>query len=310
MRDHDVSPGVVENMDELVGSTPLVHLDGFAPNLYGKVESFNPMASVKDRIAVAMLEAAEDEEKLDADTTIVEATSGNTGIGLAFAAAAKDYDIVLAMPESMSQERRSMLRALGADLELTPEDDGMSGAIDRAEELAADLDSAFVPRQFENPANPGIHRETTGPEIDAATDGAVDAVVAGVGTGGTITGVAQYFKEDLGREDLEAIAVEPEDSAVLSGEEAGSHGIQGIGAGFVPDVLEVDLLDEVLTVSTEDAGAITRELGRETGILAGISAGAALAAAVEVATRPEYSDRTVVVVLPDTGERYLSMDLF
>jgi cysteine synthase A len=265
---------------------------------------------VKDRIAVAMLEAAEEAGELDADTTIVEATSGNTGIGLAFAAAARDYDLVLAMPESMSQERRSMLRALGADLELTPADDGMSGAIDRAEELAADLEAAFVPRQFENPANPGIHRETTGPEIEAATDGAVDVVVAGVGTGGTVTGVAQHFKEDRGREDVEIVAVEPADSAVLSGEEAGSHGIQGIGAGFVPDVLEVDLLDEILTVHTEDAGEMTRKLGRETGLLAGISAGAALHAAVEVATRPDYEDRTVVTVLPDTGERYLSMDLF
>lgn len=310
MRDHEPSVGVVEDVTELVGDTPLVHLESFAPNLYAKVESFNPLSSVKDRIAVAMLEAAAEAGELDGDTTIVEATSGNTGIGLASAAAAKDYHLVLAMPESMSQERRSMLRALGADLELTPADDGMSGAIDRAEELAAQLESSFVPRQFENPANPGIHRETTGPEIETATDGDVDAFVAGVGTGGTVTGVAQYFKDDLGREDVEVIAVEPADSAVLSGEEAGSHGIQGIGAGFVPEVLDVDLLDEVLTVTTEEAGAATRKLGRETGILAGISSGAALQGAVEVATRPQYEDRTVVTLLPDTGERYLSMDLF
>ena len=310
MKETGNSVGIADDATELVGNTPLVRLDTFAPNLLGKVESFNPMASVKDRIAVAMLEAAEEAGELEADSTIVEATSGNTGIGLAFAAAAKDYDIVLAMPESMSEERRSMLRALGADLELTPADDGMNGAIDRAEELAADFDASFVPRQFENPANPGIHRETTGPEIDAATDGDVDVFVAGVGTGGTVTGVAQYFKEVAGREDFEVIAVEPEESAVLSGEEADSHGIQGIGAGFVPEVLDVSLLDEVVTVSTEEAGETTRKLGQETGILTGISAGAALHGAIEVATRPEYADKTVVTLLPDTGERYLSMDLF
>ncbi|MDZ7849415.1 MAG: cysteine synthase A [Halodesulfurarchaeum sp.] len=301
---------IAENPTELVGHTPLLRLDEFAPNLLAKLEAFNPMSSVKDRIAVSMLEAAEEAGELGAETTIVEPTSGNTGIGLAFAAAAKGYDLVLTMPESMSEERRSLLRALGAELELTSADGGMPGAIDRADELAAEFEDAFVPQQFENPANPRIHRETTGPEIDAATDGAVDVFVAGVGTGGTVTGVAQYFKEEQGREDFEAIAVEPTGSAVLSGEESGSHGIQGIGAGFVPDVLDVSLLDEVVTVETEASKAATRELARETGVLAGISCGAALHAAREVATRSENADRTVVTLLPDTGERYLSTDLF
>ncbi len=301
---------IVEDMTELVGNTPIIRLDEFAPNLLAKLEAFNPLSSVKDRIAVSMLEAAEEAGELEAGTTIVEPTSGNTGIGLAFAAAAKGYDLVLTMPESMSQERRSLLRALGAELELTPADGGMPGAIERAAELGDELEDAFVPQQFENPANPRIHRETTGPEIWNATDGEADVLVAGVGTGGTITGVAQYMKEDRGREDFEAIAVEPASSAVLSGAESGSHGIQGIGAGFVPDVLDVSLLDEVVTVSTEASGEASRELARETGILAGISSGAALHAAREVANRPGYEDRTVVTLLPDTGERYLSTDLF
>ncbi|MFB6086874.1 MAG: cysteine synthase A [Halodesulfurarchaeum sp.] len=304
------SDRIAENPTELVGQTPMLRLDAFAPNLIAKLEAFNPMSSVKDRIAVSMLEAAEAAGELDSGTTIVEPTSGNTGIGLAFAAAAKGYDLVLTMPESMSEERRSLLRALGAALELTPADGGMPGAIDRADELQAELGDAFVPQQFENPANPRIHRETTAPEIDRATEGEVDVFVAGVGTGGTVTGVAQYFKEEVGREDFEVIAVEPAGSAVLSGEESGSHGIQGIGAGFVPDVLDTSLLDEVVTVETEESKAATRELARETGVLAGISSGAALHAAREVATRPENADRTVVTLLPDTGERYLSTDLF
>ena len=295
---------------ELVGDTPLLRLGTFAPNLVGKIESFNPMSSVKDRIAVAMLEAAEEEGLLTDGTTIVEPTSGNTGVGLAFAAAAKGYDLVLTMPESMSEERRSLLKAFGADLELTPADDGMNGAIERAEELAAEREKAFVPQQFENPANPRIHRETTGPEIWEATGGEADVLVAGVGTGGTVTGVAQYFKEDRGRDDFEVVAVEPADSAVLSGEEAGSHGIQGIGAGFVPDVLDVALLDDVITVSDDESKAAARKLASETGVLAGISAGAALHAATAVARSPEHEDDLVVTILPDTGERYLSTDLF
>ncbi|AOW80797.1 cysteine synthase A [Halodesulfurarchaeum formicicum] len=310
MSDSEPAARIVESSTDLVGNTPLLRLDSFAPNLLAKVESFNPLSSVKDRVAVAMLEAAEEAGELEAGTTIIEPTSGNTGIGLAYAAAAKGYDLVLTMPESMSEERRTLLRALGADLELTPADGGMTGAIDRATELAEANEPAFVPQQFENPANPGVHRETTGPEIEAATDGDADVFVAGVGTGGTVTGVAQYYKEELGREDFEVVAVEPADSAVLSGEESGSHGIQGIGAGFVPDILAVDLLDEVLTVTTEEAKATTRELSQETGLLTGISGGAALHAATEVANRPEYADRTVVTILPDSGERYLSTDLF
>ncbi|APE96132.1 cysteine synthase A [Halodesulfurarchaeum formicicum] len=310
MSDSEPAARIVESSTDLVGNTPLLRLDSFAPNLLAKVESFNPLSSVKDRVAVAMLEAAEEAGELEAGTTIIEPTSGNTGIGLAYAAAAKGYDLVLTMPESMSEERRTLLRALGADLELTPADGGMTGAIDRATELAEANEPAFVPQQFENPANPGVHRETTGPEIEAATDGDADVFVAGVGTGGTVTGVAQYYKEELGREDFEVVAVEPADSAVLSGEESGSHGIQGIGAGFVPDILAVDLLDEVLTVTTEEAKATTRELSQETGLLTGISGGAALHAAIEVANRPEYADRTVVTILPDSGERYLSTDLF
>ncbi|MFB6134177.1 MAG: cysteine synthase A [Halanaeroarchaeum sp.] len=304
------SDGIAADATDLVGGTPLVRLDAFAPNLLAKVESVNPLSSVKDRIAVAMLEAAEDAGELGPETTIVEPTSGNTGVGLAFAAAAKDYDLLLTMPASMSEERRRLLRALGADLELTPAEGGMGGAIDRAAELADDLEDAFVPQQFENPANPGVHRETTGPEIQAATEGDVDVFVAGVGTGGTITGVARYFKRDRDRADFEAVAVEPDSSAVLSGEEPGSHGIQGIGAGFVPEALEVSLLDDVLTVSTETAKETSRRLARETGLLAGISAGGNVAAATRIATDPAYGDRTVVTVLPDTGERYLSTDLF
>ena len=310
MADPSHTDRIVEHPTDLVGDTPIMRLPAFAPNLLAKVEGFNPLSSVKDRVAVAMLEAAEAAGELEPGTTIVEPTSGNTGIGLAFAAAAKGYDLVLTMPESMSEERRSLLRALGAELELTPADGGMPGAIDRADEMASAMDAAFVPQQFENPANPRIHRETTGPEIWEATAGEVDVLVAGVGTGGTVTGIAQYAKADRGRDDFEVVAVEPADSAVLSGEESGSHGIQGIGAGFVPDVLDVSLLDEVVTVETAEAKEATRKLARETGILAGISAGAALHAAAAVANRPEYADRTVVTVLPDSGERYLSTDLF
>ncbi|MFB6114579.1 MAG: cysteine synthase A [Halodesulfurarchaeum sp.] len=301
---------IADDVTDLVGDTPLVRLEPFAGNLLGKVEAANPMASVKDRIAVAMLERAEEAGHIDGETEIIEPTSGNTGIGLAFASAALGYSLTLTMPESMSEERRALLRAFGADLVLTPADDGMAGAIDRAEELAEEHENTFVPQQFQNLANPGIHRETTGPEIWEATEGDVDVFVAGVGTGGTITGVAQYFKKDRGREDFEVIAVEPASSAVLSGEEPGGHGIQGIGAGFVPSVLDVSLIDEVVTIETDAAKTASRRLAREAGIFAGISSGAALHAASDVARSPEHEDDLVVTVLPDTGERYLSTDLF
>ncbi|MFB6361712.1 MAG: cysteine synthase A [Halobacteriales archaeon] len=295
---------------ELIGSTPLVRLEAFAPNLLGKVESMNPMSSVKDRIAVSMIEAAERAGELSDETTIIEPTSGNTGIGLAFTTAAKGYDLVLTMPDSKTEERRQLLRALGADLELTPGEDGMEGAIERAEELAAEADDAFIPQQFQNPANPGIHRETTGPEIWEATNGEADVLVTGVGTGGTITGISEYFKEERGKEDFRVVGVEPADSAVLSGEEPGEHGIQGIGAGFVPDVLRRDLIDEVRTVTLENAYATARALAEDSGIMVGISAGANVYKAAEVATHPDHTDDIVVTVLCDTGERYLSSDLF
>jgi len=298
---------VASDVTELVGETPLLTLDSFAPNLYGKVEATNPGGSVKDRIAVAMLERPEQEGHLDPGTTIVEPTSGNTGVGLAVAAAAKGYDLVLTMPESMSKERRKLLRALGADLVLTPADGGMAGAIEEAEAVAAEREPSFVPQQFTNLANPRIHRETTGPEIWAATDGDVDTVVAGVGTGGTITGVSEFLTEEL-EADVRTIAVEPAESAVLSGEDAGSHSIQGIGAGFVPEILRTELLDEVHTVEHEAAVETARRLATEEGLLAGVSSGAALAVAERVAT--DAPDDTVVVILPDTGERYLSTDLF
>jgi cysteine synthase A len=301
---------VADDATELVGETPLVRLDSFADNLVAKVESFNPLGSVKDRIGVAMLERAAEEGLVDPDTTVVEPTSGNTGIGLAFTSAAKGYDLVLTMPESMSEERRSMLSALGAELVLTPAEDGMGGAIERAQELAEELDNAFVPQQFQNLANPSAHRETTGPEIWDATDGEADVFVAGVGTGGTVTGVAEYFTEQRERTDFRTVAVEPADSAVLSGEDPGSHGIQGIGAGFVPDVLRTELLDEVVTVTRAEGVDAARRLAAEEGLLVGLSSGAALHAASEVASRPEHADDLVVVLLPDTGERYLSTDLF
>lgn len=310
MTDHGYTGGqVAESATELVGNTPLLHLTDFADNLYGKVESFNPLSSVKDRVAVNMLETAVENGEVTPETTIIEATSGNTGIGLAHAAAAMDYDITLVMPESMSTERRQILRGLGATLELTNAEEGMPGAIERAEELAATTADSFVPGQFDNPANPAAHRTGTGPEIDAALED-VDVFVASVGTGGTITGVAQYFKTELGREDFEVIAIEPDDSDVLSGGEPGSHDIPGIGAGFVPSILDLDLIDEVETTSGEAARETTRQLARNSGLLMGISAGAAVNVATRVANRPGYGSKTVVTVLPDTGERYLQGGLF
>ncbi|AKH97777.1 cysteine synthase A [Halanaeroarchaeum sulfurireducens] len=300
---------VAESVTDLVGGTPLVALDAVGANVYGKVESFNPNGSIKDRIALAMIERAEARGEITAETTVVEPTSGNTGIGLASTCAAKDYDLVLTMPASMSEERRAMLQALGARLVLTPADEGMNGAIDRAEAILENADDAYMPQQFQNPANPAIHRETTGPEIQAATDGEVDVVVAGVGTGGTITGIARYFDEDAPN-DVTMVAVEPAASAVISGGEPGSHGIEGIGAGFVPDILDVDRLDDIVQVTDEDAKAAARELAAEAGILVGISSGAAVHAASVLQSRAAYEDDTIVVVLPDTGERYLSTDLF
>lgn len=295
------------DVTELIGDTPLVDLSQFAPNLYGKLEAANPF-SVKDRIAREMLAQAEREGLVDEDTLIVEPTSGNTGIGLAFVCAATGYDLTLTMPESMSEERRKLLAALGADLELTPADGGMSGAIERAEALLDDVENGFMPQQFENDANPRAHRKTTGPEIWADTNGEVDAFVAGVGTGGTITGVSRYIKEDEGKESLRSIAVEPAASPLLSADDPDSHGIQGIGPGFVPEALDRDLVDEVETVSEERAKETARRLAGEAGVLVGISSGAAAAAAMDVAS--EAPEEVTVVVLPDTGERYLSTDLF
>ncbi|RLM44621.1 cysteine synthase A [Haloarcula sp. Atlit-47R] len=296
---------VAASVTDLIGDTPLVCLDGFADNLLGKVEAANPY-SVKDRIALYMVEAAAESGALADDGTVVEATSGNTGIGLAAVCAARGYDCVLTMPESMSEERRQLLSGLGADLELTPADDGMSGAIERANELA-DAPGTVRARQFENEANPRAHRETTGPEIWSDTGGDVDAVVAGVGTGGTITGISEYIEEEVGT-DLTSVAVEPEQSQLLSADDPDSHDIQGIGPGFVPDVLRHDLIDEVRTASKAASTDAARRLASEEGIMVGISSGAALHAAAEYAT--ENPDETVVVVLPDTGERYLSTGLW
>jgi len=303
---------IYEDITKTIGNTPLVRLnrvtEGLQATVLAKLESFNPLSSVKDRIGVSMIEAAEQEGLIREDTIILEPTSGNTGVGLAFTCAARGYKLVLTMPDTMSVERRRLLQALGAELILTPGAEGMPGAVRRAEELAAQSSRYLIPQQFKNPANPEIHRRTTAEEIWRDTDGEVDIVVAGVGTGGTITGVAEVLKER--KPGFQAIAVEPANSPVLSGGEPGPHKIQGIGAGFVPDVLRADLLDEVIQVTNEDAAATTRRLAREEGILVGISSGAAAFAALQVAARPEGADRLIVVVLPDTGERYLSIGFF
>lgn len=299
---------VADGITEFVGETPLLRLrEEPGATVIAKVESLNPY-SVKDRIALSMIETAEASGALTESTVVIEPTSGNTGIGLASICAAKGYDLVLTMPASMSEERRSLLSALGADLELTDPAGGMSGAIDRAEELAEEYDDTFIPQQFENSANPRAHRETTGPELWAGTDGELDAFVAGIGTGGTITGVAQYL-ERREAADVDVVGVEPAESAVLSGEEPGSHGIQGIGAGFVPGILETDLLDDVVTVTQAAAIEEARRIAREEGLAVGISSGAAAHAAKRVAAG--YPDDAVVAtLLPDTGERYLSTDLY
>jgi cysteine synthase A len=304
---------IAEDVTKLIGNTPLVRLnrvtDGAKATVAAKLEYFNPLSSVKDRIGVAMIEAAEREGRIKPATIIIEPTSGNTGIALAFVCAAKGYKCMLVMPETMSVERRSLLRALGAKLVLTPGSEGMPGAIRKAEEIiATDPDRYFMPQQFKNPANPDIHRRTTAEEIWRDTDGQVDILVAGVGTGGTITGVAEVIKAR--KPSFKAIAVEPAASAVLSGKPRGPHPIQGIGAGFIPDILRVDLIDEIIPVENEDAFAMTRRLAREEGVFAGISSGAAVHAAVQVAKRPENEGTLIVVIVPSTGERYLSTPVY
>lgn len=303
---------IFHDITKTIGNTPLIRLnkitEGLNCEVIAKLESFNPLCSVKDRIGVAMIEAAEEAGLIDKDTVIIEPTSGNTGIALAFVCAAKGYRLILTMPDTMSLERRALLRIFGAELVLTEGTRGMRGAVEKAEELVKEYPKSFIPQQFKNLANPAIHRKTTALEIWNDTDGKVDILVAGVGTGGTITGVAEVIKAK--KPSFKAIAVEPKDSPVLSGGKPGLHKIQGIGAGFVPDVLNKDIIDEIITVSNEDAGELARRLAREEGILAGISSGAALWATIEVAKRKENEGKMIVVVLPDTGERYLSTWLF
>ena len=303
---------IAKDVTELIGNTPLVRLNRMngdaKAEVVAKLESFNPCSSVKDRIAVSMIRAAEERGLLSKDTVIIEPTSGNTGIALAFVCASRGYRLILTMPETMSIERRHILSIFGAELVLTPGAEGMPGAIRKAEQLVAENSNYFMPQQFKNPANPKIHRETTAEEIWRDTNGKIDILVAGVGTGGTITGVAEVIKKR--KPDFKAIAVEPADSPVLSGGKPGPHKIQGIGAGFVPQVLKLSLVDEIIKVTNDDAGATARRLAKEEGILAGISSGAATWAALEIAKRLENKGKLIVVILPDTGERYISTWLF
>ena len=303
---------IYTSADQLIGRTPLLELthveEGLGARILAKLEYFNPAGSVKDRVAKAMLDDAEKSGKLTKDSVIIEPTSGNTGIGLASVAAARGYRIIIVMPETMSVERRQLMKAYGAELVLTEGAKGMKGAIARADELAKEIPNAFIPGQFVNPANPKAHRETTGPEIWEDTDGKVDVFVAGVGTGGTVSGVGQYLKSK--NPDVKIVAVEPASSPVLSKGVAGAHKIQGIGAGFVPDTLDTGIYDEIVAVENEDAFESGREIGRKEGVLVGISSGAALWAAKELAKRPENKGKTIVALLPDTGDRYLSTALF
>ncbi len=305
---------VVKNLTELIGNTPSLEFDnyrnaqGYEAHLIAKLEYFNPLGSVKDRIGYAMIKDAEEKGLIDKDTLIIEPTSGNTGIGLAFAAAALGYRLAIILPDTFSVERRKILKNLGAELILTPGAEGMRGAIKKAEELAAQNPKSFIPQQFENPANPEIHRKTTAEEIWRDTEGKIDIFVAGVGTGGTITGVGEVLKQK--NPQIKVVAVEPADSPVLSGGKPGPHKIQGLGPGFVPDVFNKEIVDEIITVQTDEAFAICKKLASTEGLLVGISSGAAAYAATQIALRPENKGKTIVVVLPDTGERYLSTALF
>lgn len=305
---------IAKKLTDLIGNTPLLALEAYKEenkleaNLIAKVEYFNPLGSVKDRVANAMIETAIKEGKINKDTVIIEPTSGNTGIGLAFVTATKGLHLILTMPETMSIERRRIVAALGAEVVLTPGADGMKGAIAKAEALKEEYGNAFIPQQFENEANPKIHFETTGPEIWRDTDGKVDIFVAGVGTGGTVTGIGKYIKSQ--NPDAKIVAVEPATSAVLSGNKPGPHKIQGIGAGFVPKVLDLEVVDEIFPVENEDAFNASRAVAKTEGLLVGISAGASIHAATELAKRPENKGKNIVVLLPDTGERYLSTALF